>query len=31
MGEGGYLVAAERGHAGLDGAMLMARESIQGF
>lgn len=31
MGEGGYLVAAERGHAGLDGAMLMAREFIQGF
>lgn len=26
MGEGGYLVAAEREHAGLDGAMLMARD-----
>lgn len=31
MGEGGYLVAAEREHAGLDGAMLMARESTRGF
>jgi fructokinase len=26
MGEGGYLVAAEREHAGLDGAMLMAQD-----
>lgn len=26
MGEGGYLVAAEREHAGLDGALLMARD-----
>ncbi|MDO9608468.1 MAG: ROK family protein [Brevundimonas sp.] len=26
MGEGDYLVAAEREHAGLDGAMLMARD-----
>jgi fructokinase len=28
MGEGGYLVAAEREHAGLDGAMLMARYGV---
>ncbi|MFN7128024.1 MAG: ROK family protein [Brevundimonas sp.] len=28
MGEGGYLVAAEREHAGLDGAMLMARDVV---
>ena len=28
MGEGGYLVAAEREHAGLDGAMLMARDGV---
>ncbi|GLK47877.1 fructokinase [Brevundimonas intermedia] len=28
MGEGGYLVVAEREHAGLDGAMLMARDGV---
>jgi fructokinase len=28
MGKSGYLVAAEREHAGLDGAMLMARDLV---